>query len=436
MSLDQLKQGPLCLTAILQGLRLYPPEHPQIRKQLESSVSTLGKLINEYGKLTIGLLDGTLLLNNIPCLDQLSALQELTRLLNRQRLQAIEISTGVDNRQLLFFCRQLSQLQGGDFADRLEDAGVTAIQVSRQDEEVEGAEAVYKRALAAVEDICNDVRLGQIPSSRRVIKTIKGMVRTIIEEPFALLAMSMLKDYDNYTFSHSVNVSVIAMSVGKACGLSNQELYELGLGGLLHDLGKMTIDHDIVVKPGKLNTREYELMKHHPVNGAKIVADMEQIPTDVIDIVNNHHLGYDRSGYPAGNRGQSVSPLADMTCIADTYDAITTMRCYQRPRSPKQAIAKMAELSGSRLHPEYLARFLEYLGPYPVGTMVRLQDGRVGLISDQNRQGPGSLTLKILFDATGAKMAEPPLQQLSDDHAIVAEVDPTLKGVRLEDYLP
>ncbi len=269
-----------------------------------------------------------------------------------------------------------------------------------------------------------------------MIKTIKGMVRTIIEEPFALLAMSMLKDYDNYTFSHSVNVSVIAMSVGKACGLSNQELYELGLGGLLHDLGKMTIDHDIVVKPGKLNTREYELMKHHPVNGAKIVADMEQIPTDVIDIVNNHHLGYDRSGYPAGNRGQSVSPLADMTCIADTYDAITTMRCYQRPRSPKQAIAKMAELSGSRLHPEYLARFLEYLGPYPVGTMVRLQDGRVGLISDQNRQGPGSLTLKILFDATGAKMAEPPLQQLSDDHAIVAEVDPTLKGVRLEDYLP
>ena len=436
MSLQQLKQIPFAITSILQGLRLYPADHPQIQRQLEHSLATLNPLLTKHHKLTIGLIDGSLMLNEIPCLEQMTNLQELIRLLERQQLQAIELFPGLDDRQLLFFCQELPQLLGGNFPDRLEDAGITAIRATLESDGEKGPEAIYKEALDTVEDVCNDVRLGRIPSSKRVIKTVKGMVTTILENPYSLLAMAMLKDYDNYTFCHSVNVSVIAMSVGTACGLSQQELYELGLGGLLHDLGKMTIDHGIVVKPGRLSEAEQEEMQRHPVNGAKIVAEMEQVPADVIDIVNNHHLRYDRTGYPAGHRGLSISSLADMTGIADTYDAMTTIRCYQRPRSPKQAIAMMAELSGSQLHPDYLQKFLDYLGPYPVGTLVRLKDGSIGLICDQNRRKAGSLTLKMIFSADGQKQLDPPLKQLPDSSEIVAEVNPALKGIRLEDYLP
>ena len=230
MSLEQLKQLPFSITAILQGLRLYPAEHPQIQKQLQNSVNTLNTLLDEYGKLTIGLLDGTLLLNDIPCLEQLPALQELIRLFDKQQLQAVEILPGIDQPQLLRFCQEIPHMLGGEFPEKLERIGLTGIRATLKDEELEGPAAIYKKALAAVEDVCHDVRLGRIPSSYKVIKTARGMVRTILEEPFALLALSMLKDYDNYTFSHSVNVSVIAMSVGKACGLSKQELFELGVG--------------------------------------------------------------------------------------------------------------------------------------------------------------------------------------------------------------
>ncbi|HEY5673924.1 MAG TPA: HD-GYP domain-containing protein [Malonomonas sp.] len=435
MSLEQLKQIPFAITAILQGLRLYPAEHPHIQRQLENSIATLTPLITRHERLSISLIDGTLFLNETPCLEQLKNLQELTRLFERQQLQAVELLDGLDSRQLLFFCQELPQLLGGNFIDRLENAGITAIRATPLEEEA-GVEAIYQQAMKTVEDVCNDVRLGRIPSSKKVIKTVKGMVKTILKEPYSLLAMAMLKDYDNYTFSHSVNVSVIAMSVGSACGLPQQQLYELGMGGLLHDLGKMTIDHEIVAKPGRLSDDELEEMKQHPENGAKIVAAMEKIPADVIDIVNNHHLRFDRTGYPVGNRDGIISTLADMTSIADTYDAMTTIRCYQRPRSPKQAVAMMAELGGNQLHPEYLKAFLDYLGPYPVGTLVRLKDGSVGLICDQNRSESGSLTLKILFTADGKKQLEPPLRQLPDSSTIVAEVDPALKGVNLEDYLP
>lgn len=436
MSFKQLKQLPFCITAILQGLRLYPAEHPQIKKQLNTSISTLNSLLKEHEKLTIGLLDGTLLLNNTPFLDQLPALQELVRLLEKQQLQALELLPGVDQQQLLILCQELPQLLGGEFPERLEKMGVTEIRATLIDDELLSPEAIYKKALEAVNEVCHDVRLGRIPSSGKVIKTVKGMVRTILEEPFALLALAMLKDYDNYTFSHSVNVSVIAMSVGKACGLPNKQLFELGLGGLLHDLGKMTIAHEIVAKPGKLNDKEIEEMKQHPVNGAKIVAKMERTSSSVIDIVNSHHQRFDRTGYPAVSQAQTINPLADIACIADTYDAMTTIRCYQRRRTPKQAMAMMQELSGTQLHPEYLENFLNYLGPYPVGTLVRIKDSSIGLVCDQNQQQPGSLTMKIIFSPSGQKNEEPPVINFPDSSSIIAEVDPALRGISLEDYLP
>jgi putative nucleotidyltransferase with HDIG domain len=436
MPLNRLKQTLLSVCAILQGLRLYPARHPQIQRQLETAVNTLQTLFSEKGKLTVGMLDGTLLLNDIPCLDQLPALEELSRLLERQQLQSVDFLPGVDSRQLLFFCQELPQLHGGGFPERLERAAVNAIRVTLSDEEQEDPRVTYHKAVQTVEEIFHDVRLGQIPSSGKAVNTVKNLLKSILEDPTSLFAMTLLKDYDNYTFTHSVNVSVLAITVGTACGMGQQELYYLGMGGLLHDLGKMTIDHRIITKPGKLSREEIEEMKLHPVNGARIVAEMEQINAVVVDIVNSHHLHFDRSGYPADSRGQAISPLADMVGIADTYDALTTLRCYQRPRSPKQALSRMMELNGSMLHPEFLQKFIAYLGPYPVGTLVRLKDGSIGLVCDQEREQPGALTLKILFRADGSSFAEPPLKRLSDSSLIIAEVDPLLKGIRLEDYLP
>ena len=136
-----------------------------------------------------------------------------------------------------------------------------------------------------MESIFHDVRLGKIPSSKEASDTVKSMVEVTLSDPHALFALSMIKDYDNYTFTHSVNVSVIALAVGRACGLSEEQLRILGLGGLLHDLGKLKVDLNIITKPGRLTRTEFEQIKKHPVDGAEILKQMADIPSEVVDIV-------------------------------------------------------------------------------------------------------------------------------------------------------
>lgn len=434
MTLESLKQLPACFTILFQALRLYPPEHPQIKKHLEVSRATLTALLEEKKQLTLGLLDDTLLINDIPCIDSLPAARELGQLLEKQQLQALEILPGLDDRQLLAFCQQLPLCQGDDFAARLERCGVTSIRVLQPEEE--SPQATYRQALETVETICNDVRLGRLPSATNAIRSAKAMVKNILEQPYTLLSLAMLKNYDEYTFNHSVNVAVIAMSVGKACGLEQDQLYQLGLGGLFHDIGKMTITPQIVNKPGKLNPSEYAVIQQHPQNGAELVRKMDHIPASVIDIVCHHHLGHDHTGYPASDSHLPISPLTEMTSIADTYDAMTSIRCYQPPCSPRQAIELMKQRRGTYLNPEFLDCFIEYLGPYPVGTLVRLKAGSIALVYDQNRSRQGALSLKLIVDESGRRQSSPGLIELADSRTIAAEVDPMLNGIKLNDYLP
>jgi putative nucleotidyltransferase with HDIG domain len=288
-----------------------------------------------------------------------------------------------------------------------------------------------------VDQIFTDVRMGEIPSSEEAMKVVKSMAQLTITEPHALFALSMLKDYDNYTFTHSVNVSVIALAVGRACRLDEEQLRTLGLGGLLHDLGKLRVDIEIINKPGRLTSAEFETIKQHPSFGAEIIAQMDGVTQTVMDIVLGHHLRYDRSGYPADVAGRAVSELVDMVAIADSYDAMTTLRSYQRPFTPRRAIARLREGSGTVLHPTFVEQFIASLGPYPVGSLVRLDTNEIGLVVKVDTADPTLADIKIIFDAAGQLLDTPyPLHldpALTDRH-IVAEVDPFSKGIDVADF--
>jgi putative nucleotidyltransferase with HDIG domain len=279
--------------------------------------------------------------------------------------------------------------------------------------------------------------MGEIPSSEDAIKVVKSMAQLTITEPHALFALSMLKDYDNYTFTHSVNVSVISLAVGRACAASEEQLRTLGLGGLLHDLGKLKVDIDIINKPGRLTEAEFESIKKHPRFGAEIIAKMEGVTEEVMDIVIGHHLRYDRSGYPADAAGRPVTPLVDMAAIADSYDAMTTLRVYQRPVTPRKAIARLREATGTNLHPAFVEQFIASLGPYPVGSLVRLDSNEIGLVIKVDTADPSLADIKILFDVAGQLLDVPYLLQLDPAKTprhIVAEVDPQSKGIEVTDF--
>jgi putative nucleotidyltransferase with HDIG domain len=247
----------------------------------------------------------------------------------------------------------------------------------------------------------------------------------------------MLKDYDNYTFTHSVNVAVISLAVGRACAASEEQLRTLGLGGLLHDLGKLKVDIAIINKPGRLTEAEFEAIKQHPRYGAEIIAQMEGVTEEVMDIVIGHHLRYDRSGYPADAAGRAVTSLVDMAAIADSYDAMTTLRVYQRPVTPRSAIARLRDVSGTSLHPAFVEQFITSLGPYPVGSLVRLDNNEIGLVVKVDTTDPSLADIKILFDAAGQQLTAPYSLQLDPGKTarhIVAEVDPHSKGIEVTDY--
>lgn len=442
MNIEETRQVVQILAAAVKGLRLYALDHPATAKQVQTLQNGLYSLLKHKKVIKMGLLEGTLFVEDFLFIQEFPAAQELARLLQAHELIGIEFHAGLaaDEIRALLGLLHAGGGKGAAFVDNLRRLKVEHILALTSDEEDEDAgqpRKVYKKALKVVDQIFKDVRMGEIPSSEEAMKVVKSMVQLTITEPHALFALSMLKDYDNYTFTHSVNVSVISLAVGRACAASEEQLRTLGFGGLLHDLGKLRVDVGIITKPGRLTDAEFEEIKRHPRFGADIIAKMDGVTPEVMDIVIGHHLRYDRTGYPADAAGHVVSPLVDMAAIADAYDAMTTLRSYQRPFTPRLAIARMREIAGTFLHPDYVERFIASLGPYPVGSLVRLDSNEVGLVVKVDTSDPSLAEIKVLFDAAGQLLTEPHRIHLgpTQPSKIVAEVDPFTKGIDVVDYL-
>ncbi len=423
-----------------QSLKLYPAQHPTLQAQIAEWHRCLQQMLLGRSSLVLGVHQHTLFCNDFLFVDGLPSAESLCRLLENWQIGRLVIERGVQPVELADFLVLLTGGQGHcELLDqRMKRAGIRHIRVEPEPEEKEGrARAVYQQAISVTESIINDVRIGRIPKSGDAIRTVRALVETTLAEPHALLALTLIKDYDDYTFTHSVNVSVIALAVGRACGLNEAELRTLGLGALLHDLGKLKIDIGIITKPGRLTSEEFARIRQHPEEGMQILRQMEQIPEEAMMMALGHHLRYDRTGYPQSAATLPMPPSVDMVAIADTYDAMTTLRPYQQPMTPKKAIAHLVENAGSIYHPELVARFAEQVGPYPVGSLVRLRSAEVGLVTEAGLGKTDGVSLKILFDAEGRKLQQPEARQLDsarmDD--IVADVDPHSRGIRVADYL-
>jgi putative nucleotidyltransferase with HDIG domain len=449
-------QGPIKTVQVLSGalksLRLYPAQHPAVERQIANLCASLQEVMGSARKpVRLGLADDTLFVDEQIFVHAGGPIEDLSRLLQSLEIGGLEFLPDLTASEVNKSLQLLSagKFKGEALLSTFAHQGIRNVRLlleqagkeegkEQADEEVQeqGPREVYGRALQVVDHIFHDVRLGKIPSSREAFQVVKSMARLTLNDPHALLALTMLKDYDNYTFTHSVNVAVIALAVGRACALNDEKLRILGLGGLLHDLGKLKIDIDIITKPGKLSPEEFEEIRKHPRTGADIIKEMEDVTGEVIDIVLGHHLRFDRSGYPVDAQGHQMSPLTDMVAIADTYDAITTHRSYQLPVTPRKAVDKLRHMAGSELHPQFMEKFINSLGRYPVGSLVRVEDGSLGLVVWVDTQQPDSVRLKMLFAADGTPIQAEPMLELfgADAGRIVAEVNPLSKGVDLSVY--
>ncbi len=443
MQTDPLKQLVNSLSGALKGLRLYPVQHPLIQKQLQDATGLLKNLLQGRAQLRIGILQDTLFVNEHLFADPYPSADNLCRLFQEKQLTGIEFLEGIADHELKLLLQFLNGTALGheEFEELFRQHDIRNIrflpEAGEEDTGRQSARKIFGRALKVVNTIFQDVRLGRIPSSVEAHKVVKDMARMTLADPHALLALSLLKNYDNYTFTHSVNVSVLALAVGRAAGLSEEELRTLGIGSLLHDIGKLKIDLAIINKPGRLSEKEFSEIRKHPDMGAEIIDQMGGLNETARAIVLGHHLHFDRRGYPQNADISGSFDLIDMTTIADTYDAITTLRPYQRPITPRKAIQKLMFQAGTLLHPGYLETFIFALGTYPVGTLVRLDNNEIGVVGRIGIEDPDSVQVKILFDPLGAHLAKPRILNLSaaEKRRIVSEVDPFIKGVEALDYL-
>ena len=254
------------------------------------------------------------------------------------------------------------------------------------EEEIGYAKKTTTQTREAVYDIMGDVRLGRSINTNVAKKVVADMVDSVIRNPDALMCLNQLKNKDEYTALHSLRVCVLALAFGRHLDLSDEELNVLGLGALLHDIGKMKVPNEIINKPGKLTEEEYNLMKSHVPHGVSILEDTHGIPSASIDVARLHHERYAGGGYAMGAQGEQIGLFGTIGAIVDCYDAITSDRSYHAGMSAHDALKKMYSWRGKDFQPVLIEQFIQCMGIYPIGSVVELHNGCVGVVISVNRE--------------------------------------------------
>jgi len=244
---------------------------------------------------------------------------------------------------------------------------------------------VYSHALTSIQQVVEKLASQQRAGVHRAKRVVQNMVDLLAEDDSVLLGMSTIRDYDDYTYTHSVNVAILSMCLGKRIGLSRISMERLGICGLFHDIGKVEVPHELIIKPGKLTDEEYDRIKEHSVNSVRQIVKLNaarDLKANVLLPPFEHHLKYDLSGYPQTNRKKPISLFGRILTITDIFDAMTSSRIYRPVAfSPDRVLSMMLGGAGTEFDPLILKVFIQMLGVYPVGTLLLLDTGEMGLVT-------------------------------------------------------
>lgn len=274
-------------------------------------------------------------------------------------------------------------------------------------EELQKAKEVYGEAKVLVKDLLQEARLGRSVDGEKAQYVVNSMVDSIFRNQDALVSLSRLKSYDDYTFQHCLNVSVLTVALGRNLGLVKDELRRLGVGAILHDIGKMQIPEEILNKPGRYTDEEFAIMKQHTLKGASILMNAADVEKESAAVALNHHERYSGKGYPRGLVGLSIGKYGLISAIVDVYDAITSDRVYHKGLPSYQAIQKIYEWGATDFYPVYVQKFIQCLGVYPIGTVAELDSGELGVVYSQNHNDLLHPWVRIIRSAAGEPHPSP-----------------------------
>ena len=389
---------------LLQTVKIHQDNNKVVRESASAFVSAIVESCADEPHITLEVFGGRFFLTGKKLIcwkESLDLVHGMLHFLESRGLQGFRLYSNISGapiEQVLAFARVLNQAERQQnplvwVAQQLEGSALPWAEIVHSsvilDEETklrERTRRTYSYALASVKEIGQKIFSRSPVGIRKLKRVVQNLVELVSKDESLLLGMSTIRDFDDYTYTHSVNVAILALCLGKRVGLLQTGLELVGICGLLHDLGKTEIPREILLKPGKLSDQEFEEIKRHPL---KSVTQIVKLPIDgdlkamIIPPIFEHHLRYDLSGYPSPHPGKPQGLFGRILAIADVFDALTSARVYRtEPFSPDQALSLIMEGAGKNFDPILLKVFVNMLGVFPVGTLLELDTGEIGLVME------------------------------------------------------
>lgn len=298
------------------------------------------------------------------------------------------------------------------------------------EQEVARATAVCDRAVAEVGSLFQEARMGKAIQAETLMPVAGEIAASVERNPGVLSALLRLRRQDTYTYMHSVSVGALMIGLGQQLGMDSDQLPELGLAGLLHDVGKVGIELELLNKRGRLTEAEFDRLREHAPYGHRLLVK-GNAGEIALTVARHHHERTDGSGYPDRLAGEDISLYARMAAVCDVYDATTSNRPYKDAWQPAYTLRKMAEWSRNQYDTRVFHAFVRTVGIYPIGTLVRLKSGHLGVVLDQNEAALLTPRVKVFFAiAKGHRIPARVVNLAEDDDEILSHEDPVTWGIK------
>jgi putative nucleotidyltransferase with HDIG domain len=427
------------LAAALRGAQLYAPDHPIVKRNVGALAETITVALAAHATLTIGIVEDDLVVGDTPVPRAAETMGELMRRLQQAGIERIVIEDGVEPDEITELVQTVARADRGTAppTPRLQHIRVGKLQVEQRVEAVGDMatfQHLYQDAVGIAERLWDSASSEGKPDADAARGIVDSLAQAVAQNRTALLALTALKNYDNYTFTHMVNVSILTMGQGRGLGIEGAALRQLGLAALLHDIGKVRTPPEILNKTEQLTDREFEILKRHTVDGAQILRTTPEVPALAPVVAFEHHLRADGTGYPRGVSRPELN-VATMLCgISDVYDAMRSQRVYQQAFPTDRILSVLQRNDGKQFDQNLVRRFVQLVGIYPAGNLVRLDNGETAVVTKAYAPDPYRPRVKVLFAADRTPIPRPFEVNLWEGHegfagAIQAPLDPAEYGI-------